>query len=93
MSEFPSWSKGVADKYGNISCKVCGNVQSPSFEACIKCCKHNILEFTDEWIGCDDGGGWGIACGCKYCGNNFDFDADTLKNNYFVVRNNVETTR
>ena len=85
--DFPAWAnKQFADEFGNVACKVCGNVQSPTFKACIVCCKHDELELTEEWHGLDDGGGWELGVECAICGKNFDFTRDYLIRNYKLVR-------
>jgi hypothetical protein len=83
----PSWAKpGTVDQYGNVACAACGQVQSPSFKACTQCCKHDVLDIDDDWIGGDDNGHWGIMFSCRDCGMNYGFDRRTLQENYEVVR-------
>ena len=88
MSEVsPSWAKpGAADEFGNVACAVCGKVQSPRFDACVSCCKHERLAFTEGWHGADDGGGWEIEAYCAVCGKNYDFSNETLIRDYQAVK-------
>jgi len=78
----PGWT----DFYGNIKCAKCGKVQSPTFKACIVCCLHNTLDFTEYWHGSDECGGWHLGVECADCGKNFDFDRDDIIANYMAVR-------
>ena len=83
----PKWAvKGQFDRYGNITCATCGNVQSDSFPVCIKCCKHRRLKFDEKWHGNDESGGWGITCKCVKCGIEVS-DIGTLDRKYTIELN------
>lgn len=81
------WATGPVDKYGNVSCKKCGEVQSPDFRACIKCCDHEELVLVEKY-----NNGWTFDFECKICGKNFDFLYDFVSKNYRIIRHspNVE---
>ena len=86
-NNWPTWAKQeAADSYGNATCAACGHVQSPSFQACISCCKHDELRLVEDWHGADEGGGWELDVECSICGKNFDFSRDLLMREYKVVR-------
>jgi hypothetical protein len=74
------------DEYGNVVCKICGNVQAPNFRACIYCCGHDELEITVEWHGSGEWGRWELGAVCASCGKDFDFSRDYLIRNYKFVR-------
>ena len=80
------WALPELDKQGNATCKTCGKKQSPSFKACIGCCTHDELDFTEDWHGPDDGGGWELDVECAFCGINFDFSRHVLMREYRAVR-------
>ena len=87
MAKNPRWARpGAADEFGNIACKKCGYIQSPSYRACLKCCPHNRLALTEGWHGDDDGGGWELEVECAKCGKDCDFGRKTLMRDYAVVR-------
>ena len=79
---FPDWT----DQHGNVKCQKCGKVQSPMFRACIACCPHDTLYFTEDWHGPDEGGGWELDVECADCGKNFDFSRSDIIANYKAVR-------
>jgi len=81
--ELPGWASQFADGESAI-CKKCGKVQDVSFSACISCCKHDELYFTEEWH-C----GWHLDVECAICGKNFGFDNDVIIREYKVVRRNA----
>lgn len=84
--EWPEWAKPEAtDQYGNVACKVCGHIQSPTFNACISCCAHAALNLTEDWHGPDDGGRWELEAVCSKCGKNF-FSLEELLRGYKLVR-------
>ena len=75
------WHGERIDTHGNVACLKCGKAQSPYFMACIYCCTHEILEFTEQWD-C----GWRLDVYCSICGKNFDFSKDVLIREYKAVR-------
>jgi len=75
-----SWH-GKVDKNGNAICLKCKRVQASTFSACIYCCSHDTLEFTEEYD-C----GWHLSVACSICDKNFDFNNTELIANYKVVR-------
>lgn len=82
--ELPEWASQFADSDGNAVCKDCGKVQAASFKACIYCCKHNELDFTEDWH-C----GWNLDVECAICGKNFDFSNETIIREYKAVKKNA----
>lgn len=79
------------DEWGNVKCAKCGRVQSNSFTACIWCCNHDTLKFTEDWHGTDDCGGWELEVECAVCGKNFDFKREEIMRNYIAVRRQPNT--
>ena len=87
MADCPSWAKQEAvDRYGNVTCKVCGKPQSPSFADCVYCCTHDRLVLVEDWHGPDDGGSWCLEAECDICGKNFGFYNDVLISEYQLIR-------
>lgn len=84
---WPEWANQEdADKYGNVTCKVCGKAQSPYFRACIYCCNHDELTLTEKWHGSDEYGDWGLDVECSICWKNYDFSNKDLIQKYKLVR-------
>jgi len=84
MSNKESWKVlGWSDEYGNVKCSTCGRVQSPAFKACLDCCQHDTLDFTEQWI---DNAGWALDIECSECGKNFGFNNRYMIANYKAVR-------
>lgn len=73
-------------KAGENFCDVCGKNQADSFKACIHCCPHNELNFTEDWKGSDECGSWELAFECAACGKNFEFQRADILRNYKAVR-------
>ena len=85
--ESAGWARpGSEDEYGNLACRACGEMQSPRFNSCIKCCQHDNLDLIERWEGPDDGGGWELDVKCVACGKNFGFSHDELMEKYKLVR-------
>lgn len=84
---YPAWARpDSVDRHGNVMCAKCGAVQAPSWSACTKCCPHDELRFTEEWIGSDDYGGWALDVECAVCGKGHDFPLQLVKGGYKAVR-------
>jgi len=82
-SPAPCWAvPGWTDGYGSVKCVKCGKIQSAGFKACIACCPHNVLDFTEDW----HRGGWELEVVCADCGKNFDFTSSDIIANYKAVR-------
>lgn len=63
MTTIPPWANpAIVDIYGNVSCKTCGRIQSPSFKGCISCCSHNEINLNFENAS---------ESTCPSCGKNF----------------------
>ena len=78
----PYWALDErADEYGAVTCKVCKKVQADSFDACIACCTHDILNFSEEWDH-----GWRISMECTICGKNFGFSNKVLIQDFKAIR-------
>ena len=54
----PEWASVFASE--DATCKVCGEISAASFTACIYCCKHDELSFTEQWDG-----GWVLGVECS----------------------------
>ena len=76
-----NWHTEPVDHYGNVACKKCGNVQSPSYKRCIKCCSHDNLAFDEEYDS-----GWRLTAYCTDCGK--DIDNSELRINYKIIKTN-----
>jgi len=76
-----AWHGERIDTHGNVACLKCGKAQSPDFIACIHCCTHEILAFTERWD-C----AWILDVYCSICGKSFDFSNDVLIREYKAVR-------
>lgn len=87
MTKDHRWAKpDPVDQYGNVECKACGRIQSPSYRACVFCCPHAELTFVEGWHGSDDCGSWELEVECIACGKDHEFSNDLLKRLYKVVR-------
>ena len=78
--DVPAWAE-TCDEKGNAVCKTCGETSAAVFKACIYCCPHNTLKFTEEW-NC----GWMLAVYCNDCGKAHGFRNENLIMNYIVRR-------